>query len=44
MFDEDGQKEFEMLIEYKADASVKEDEDILIMGEFNNWFPEVMDK
>lgn len=33
-----------MTIEYKADNSVKADEDILIMGEFNNWMPEVMTK
>ena len=31
-----------MVIEYKAGNYVAENEDILIMGEFNEWFPEPM--
>ena len=31
-----------MVIEYEAQSQVNEGEDILIMGEFNQWFPESM--
>lgn len=32
------------MISYFADQAVAENEDVLVMGEFNNWFPEVMSK
>eukprot|EP00347_Sterkiella_histriomuscorum_P004825 403358945 len=41
---QDNPDEIEMTIEYKADNSVKPEEEILIMGEFNNWMPDLMQR
>ena len=33
-----------MIIKYPFDITIPDDEDVLIIGEFNDWFPEPMTK
>lgn len=35
---------YTLRIEYQGDLSIAEDEDVLIIGEFNQWNPEPMQK